>query len=71
VSPEDLVGVSEIAAMFDVAKNTAWRWSQREDFPGPEARLSSGPIWKRTDVKAWGKQRLPLPAGRPRRERPD
>jgi predicted DNA-binding transcriptional regulator AlpA len=71
MSPEDLVGISEIAAMYDVAKNTAWRWSQREDFPEPEARLSSGPIWKRPDVEVWGKNHLPLPAGRPRHEPAD
>jgi hypothetical protein len=55
--------------MFVVAKNSAWRWTQREDFPEPEARLASGPVWKRADVKAWGKQWLPLPPGRPRHER--
>ena len=34
VSPEELVGLAEIAAMFGVARNSAWRWSRLEGFRG-------------------------------------
>lgn len=60
----DLVGVSEIAAMAGVARNTAWRWSNREGFPKPAASLSQGRVWRRGDVERWIAKRRPVP-GRP------
>ena len=51
VSPEDLVGVTEIAQMLKVAVNTAWRLSNRPDFPAPAATLSRGRVWKRRAVE--------------------
>jgi predicted DNA-binding transcriptional regulator AlpA len=65
--PADVLGVSDIARLCDVAKNTAWRWTKRGDFPKPAARLPRGPVWKRADIEKW-KKRLPLPQGRPPRE---
>ena len=47
---EDLVGITEIAAMQGVAVNSAWRWTLRDDFPAPVARLSRGRVWRRSDV---------------------
>jgi predicted DNA-binding transcriptional regulator AlpA len=61
VKEGDLLGVAEIAAMFEVETNTAWRWSQRDDFPEPVARLASGPVWRRRDLERW---KRPQP-GRP------
>lgn len=66
VKPEEIVGLSEIAQLFGVARHTAWRYSRRADFPEPLARLSAGHIWRRDDVQAWGKAHLPLTPGRPR-----
>ncbi len=68
VSPDDLLGVSEIAETFGVATNSAWRWTQRPDFPEPAARLKSGRVWRRKDVERWAKKTLPLPTGRPRKQ---
>jgi predicted DNA-binding transcriptional regulator AlpA len=62
---DELLGVTEIAQLFEVANNTAWRWSKRQSFPEPAARLSAGPVWRRADVEAWGKEYLPLRTGRP------
>ena len=53
--------------MLGVTKRTASNYSKRPDFPEPEDRLASGPIWWRKDVKKWEKENLPLPTGRPRR----
>jgi predicted DNA-binding transcriptional regulator AlpA len=64
---DELVGVTEIAALFGVAQNTAWRWSRDEGFPDPTARLASGPIWQRADVERWHRERVPRPTGRPRK----
>jgi predicted DNA-binding transcriptional regulator AlpA len=53
----DLVGVAEIAAIFNTSRAQVSRWALREDFPDPVARLRMGPIWMRPDVERWGKQR--------------
>jgi predicted DNA-binding transcriptional regulator AlpA len=69
VSPrEALVGIAEIAEMFGVARNTAWRWSKRPAFPQPAARLASGPVWHREIIEAWASDHLPLQTGRPRKK---
>jgi predicted DNA-binding transcriptional regulator AlpA len=65
---EELVGLTEIAKLHGVARNSAWRWSRRSDFPEPVARLATGPIWRRADIEAWANSRLPLPPGRPRKD---
>ena len=64
---EELVGLSEIAKLQQVARNSAWRWSRRPDFPEPVARLASGPIWRRAEIEAWASAHLPLQPGRPRK----
>jgi predicted DNA-binding transcriptional regulator AlpA len=68
VSPDELVGIAEVAETFGVSKQTAVKYSQRADFPEPLDRLASGPVWRRDDVEAWGKETLPLATGRPPRE---
>lgn len=67
-SADDLVGVAEIAELLAVARNSAWRYTRRPDFPEPIARPASGPIWRRVDIEAWAAENLPLKRGRPRRE---
>ena len=64
---DELVGVTEVASLFGVAPNTAWRWSKEDGFPEPVARLASGPVWRRVDVEAWRRDRVPRPTGRPRK----
>jgi len=65
--PLDLVGIRDIAELQGVAKNSAWRWTRRDDFPAPAARVSGGiPVWQRADVEAWARENLPLREGRPR-----
>lgn len=67
MAADDLIGVTEIARVHGVAKNSAWRWTKRAgDFPEPALELASGRVWRRADVEAWAKRTLPLPAGRPR-----
>ena len=55
--PLDVMGVAEIANELGVHRNTAWRWTTRDDFPVPAARLASGPIWHRRDVETWARKR--------------
>jgi len=59
---EVFVGVTEIAEAYGVAVNSAWRWTRRDDFPAPTARLARGPLWRRADVDKWA-ERLPLRRG--------
>lgn len=63
MSPDDLVGVSEIARMGGVALNSAWRWTKRDDFPAPTATLAAGRVWRRREVEKWLAK--PRPRGRP------
>ena len=62
-----LVGLKEVAELLQVPRNSAWRYSRREDFPRPVARPASGPVWEERDVRRWADKSLPLPVGRPRR----
>jgi predicted DNA-binding transcriptional regulator AlpA len=59
--PEDLVGLAEVAAILKTSRTQANRWTRREDFPEPIARLRATPVWRADDVKAWAKQRKPVP----------
>jgi prophage regulatory protein len=67
MSPDEVVGLSEIAQMFGVTKRTAVRYRERSDFPEPLARLSAGHVWRRAEVERWGRDHLPLRLGRPRK----
>ncbi len=53
----DPLGITEIAELANVHRNTAWRWSQRPDFPRSAATLAQGSIWNGADVKKWLRQR--------------
>jgi predicted DNA-binding transcriptional regulator AlpA len=68
LSPEDAVSVTEIARLLGVARITAHRYTQRDDFPEPLAATSAGRVWLRKDVERWAKDHLPLPEGRPRKD---
>ena len=59
--PDDLVGVAEVAAMLNISRTQANRWTRRPDFPEPLARLRATPVWRANDVKAWAKQANPQP----------
>jgi hypothetical protein len=65
VASDEVVGLAEVALRFNVTKRTAIRYTQREDFPAPLARLTSGPVWRRVDAERWGKEHLPFRRGRP------
>ena len=62
--PDDLVGLAEVAAMLNTSRTQANRWTRREDFPEPIVRLRATPVWQADDVKAWAKQRKPVPVTR-------
>jgi predicted DNA-binding transcriptional regulator AlpA len=62
--PDDLVGVAEVAAMLNISRTQANRWTKRPDFPEPLARLRATPVWRAGDVKAWAEQEKPQPVSR-------
>lgn len=49
----DLLGLSEIADLYGVHRNTANNWSRQRDFPLPITQLKMGPVWSREEVVAW------------------
>jgi prophage regulatory protein len=65
VSPDELAGLAEIMEMLGVSKRTAQKYAKRAEFPETLDRLASGPVWRRADVEAWGREHLPLKTGRP------
>jgi len=65
MSPEELASLKEVAAVCGVAKRTAARYTDRDDFPAPIGTLGVGRVWRRRDVERWAKKTLPLQTGRP------
>jgi hypothetical protein len=63
----DVVSLGEIATLLHVHTRTARRYTERQDFSEPIARLGAGRIWLRSDVQAWADRTLPLRQGRPRK----
>ena len=55
----DLLGLAEVADLLGTTRRNAIRWTQRDDFPEPIARLRATPVWERRDVERWAKQRKP------------
>jgi predicted DNA-binding transcriptional regulator AlpA len=61
--PNDLIGLTEVAALFGVTKMTASRYANRDDFPAPTQELARGRLWSEKQVKAWSaKSGLPKKA---------
>lgn len=53
----DLVGINEIATMAGVSTQAVANWRVRSsDFPQPLKELASGPVFRRTQVRAWLKR---------------
>lgn len=53
----DLVGINEIATMAEVSSQAVANWRVRSaDFPQPLKELASGPIFRRTQIRAWLKR---------------
>lgn len=55
VMPDDLMGLSEAAAMLGVSKQRLWNWTRdpKRHFPRPVVTLASGPIFVRDQVETW------------------
>jgi predicted DNA-binding transcriptional regulator AlpA len=68
VSPEDLLGLSDISRMLGVTMRTTQKYVDRDDFPEPLGQIAAGRVWLRADVERWAKETLPLQTGRPRKE---
>src|SRR5262245_22846839 len=63
----DTASLTELGGLFGVTRQTARRYAERDDFPEPFHRGYDGRVWLRRDVEKWGRERLPLPRGRPRK----
>lgn len=55
---EDLVGINEIAGMAGVSRQAVANWRARfPNFPAPMAELKSGPVFRRSQIRAWLRRR--------------
>jgi predicted DNA-binding transcriptional regulator AlpA len=53
---DDLVGVAEIASMFGITRQGVDKLIRtRADFPGPDATITAGRIWRRETIEKWAK----------------
>ena len=53
----DIVGLNEIATMAGVTPQAVANWRARTaDFPLPLSMLASGPVFRRSQVRAWLKR---------------
>jgi predicted DNA-binding transcriptional regulator AlpA len=63
--PDQLAQLAEVADILGVSKRTAARAVERPGFPAPVDVLSTGRVWQRSDVEAWGRENPPRGRGRP------
>ena len=49
----DIVGLSEVSEMTEIATSTLSAWLRRGHMPEPDVRLSCGPIWHRRTIERW------------------
>ena len=60
-SDEELMGIAEIALLARVTPQAVANWRARQaGFPKPVASLKSGPVFRRTQVRAWLRRRVPM-----------
>ncbi len=58
----DLIGLFEVAELAGVTPPAVANWRKRcSDFPKPLADLKSGPVFRKTDIRAWLKRRKEEP----------
>jgi chromosome partitioning protein len=60
---DELVGINEIAVLAKVSKQVVANWRARapRDFPKPIVELASGPVFRRSQVRAWlRKRKVPM-----------
>lgn len=65
MSPDELLGLSDVADALGVSKMTAARYANRSDFPAPEQTPARGRLWSRRKIERWAAKTLPLSPGRP------
>ncbi len=51
-----LLGIHEIAAMFDVQRATVDKWRSRNVLPDPDETLHAGPVWWEATLITWARR---------------
>lgn len=60
---DELVGIAEIAKMFDVSPAAVTNWRSRfDDFPRPISILKSGPVFRAEQIKKWYRRKNKMAA---------
>ena len=59
MTDQPVMGQHELAERLGVSKQRAWQIVRGSNFPKPYATLSSGPIWKTTQVERWIEKHRP------------
>lgn len=53
----DIVGAAELAEMLGVPRAQIYVWKNRGKLPVPDAALAAGPVWRRSTIRAWMKNK--------------
>jgi predicted DNA-binding transcriptional regulator AlpA len=56
-SSADLLGLAEVAELLGFSRRHAARVTARPDFPRPVTRLAATPIWRKSQVEKWARDR--------------
>jgi prophage regulatory protein len=51
------LSVDQVAARFDVSKDTIWRWKREGDFPPPVKLGGNTSRWRLSHIEEWEGQR--------------
>ena len=50
------LSVDQVAARFDVSKDSIWRWKRQGDFPAPVKLGGNTSRWRLADIEEWEAQ---------------
>ena len=64
MTPDDLVGPMEIAAMLGLKLRTVHQYKSRGLMPPAATVISGTTLWRRTDIVEWDRDRVTKPGGR-------
>ena len=53
VDLDNLLGLAEISARYDISYSTALSWTRSRGFPNPVKTFKMGPAWLAGDIDDW------------------
>lgn len=51
----ELLGITEVAEVLGIHRDTLAEWRRRPGFPIPDVQLGTSPGWRRSRIVAWAR----------------